>query len=515
MITSLQKIFTAAALFFFFNSNAAIWYVSESGSGNFSGTSWANAAAGTSLQNTIDGTTSGDEIWVACGTYKPTSTSNRALSFHMKNDVTIYGSFAGTETQLSQRVFTCGPCSILSGEIGANGISDNSYKVIYNEELNSTAIIDGFVIRDGNDDRSPSSFGNGLGAGIYNHGYGFNGYSNPTVRNCIFTNNRASWGAGTFNNGYNLGTATPTFINCIYTENHAYIEAGGMDSYGVGGNASPTLHNVLFYNNTAATNVGAMYCWGGNSGGDCHANLTNCAFINNRALNGFAGAFISDNIDENQSTISGNSSVTLKNCIVWGNTATVAGQQFYSKGNGPIYATYSNIDLSGQSGNHVLSGAATGNLNTDPLFININSAIGLDNCWLTSDDGLYLQNGSPSLNAGENTGVQNTDITGGTRIIANTVDMGVYENSSSVSVNEKESTNSLRIYPNPANENVIIESTENGVVMIYNSIGQNITSSLSISDKIHGKIIINTSSLANGIYLVNVNGSSTTLNIQH
>ncbi|MFZ9847169.1 MAG: hypothetical protein ACO3EE_03320, partial [Flavobacteriales bacterium] len=247
MISFLHKIFTAIGLCFFLNSNATIWYVNENGAGTMNGTSWANAAAGTSLQNTIDGASNGDEIWVACGTYKPTATNNRALSFHMKNDVSIYGSFAGTETQLSQRVFTCGPCSILSGEIGANGISDNSYKAVYNEELNNTAVIDGFVIRDGNDDRTPTSDGNGLGAGIYNHGYGLTGQCNPIIRNCIFTNNRASWGAGTFNNGYNNGTATPTFINCIYTENHAYIEAGGMDSYGVNGNASPTLLNVLFY----------------------------------------------------------------------------------------------------------------------------------------------------------------------------------------------------------------------------------------------------------------------------
>ncbi|MFZ9955438.1 MAG: hypothetical protein ACO3E1_04875 [Flavobacteriales bacterium] len=61
---------------------------------------------------------------------------------------------------------------------------------------------------------------------------------------------------------------------------------------------------------------------------------------------------------------------------MWGNTATGAGQQFYSKGNGPIYATYSNIDLSGQSGAHVLSGATTGNINSNPLFVDINNAIG-------------------------------------------------------------------------------------------------------------------------------------------
>lgn len=119
------------------------------------------------------------------------------------------------------------------------------------------------------------------------------------------------------------------------------------------------------------------------------------------------------------------------------------------------------------------------------------------------------------MNAGENTGVQNTDIKGDLRINENTADMGVYEHSNTVSVNEKVNTNSLRIYPNPANENVIIESKENGVIMIYNAMGQNFSSSLIVSDNIHGKIIINTLSLANGIYLVTVNGSSTVLSVEH
>ncbi len=122
MVTTLSKIFTAIGLCFFVNSHAAIWFVSENGSGNMNGGSWANAAAGTSLQITIDGASNGDEIWIACGTYKPTNTNNRALSFHMKNNVSIFGSFAGTETSLSQRAFSYGPCSIISGEIGANGI---------------------------------------------------------------------------------------------------------------------------------------------------------------------------------------------------------------------------------------------------------------------------------------------------------------------------------------------------------------------------------------------------------
>ena len=298
-----------------------------------SGSSWNNAAAGTSLQSIIDGAQVGDQVWVTCGTY--TAGAARSDAFSMRTGVEIYGGFQGNEQALDDRLFSCGPCSILSAEIGAAGTTDNCYNVIYNAQLDSTAILDGFVIRDGYDDRSPTSDGNGLGGGIYNHGYGPSGHCDPVIRNCIFTNNSASWGAGAFNNGYNQGDSEPSYINCIFYQNHAFIEAGGMDSYGVGGNASPLVINTLFYENTSATNVGAMYAWGGNAGGNCHPVLINCAFVNNQATNGYGGAFIADNLDENGSASSGSCTVTLQNCIVWNNnSSTGTGHSFYVRGTG-------------------------------------------------------------------------------------------------------------------------------------------------------------------------------------
>ncbi|MBD2703933.1 hypothetical protein IC229_25030 [Spirosoma sp. BT702] len=73
----------------------------------------------------------------------------------MKNGAAIYGGFAGTETNLSQRspINATTPSSVtLSGDIGTVGNNtDNSYHVISNPTgLTTTAILDGFVITQGN-----------------------------------------------------------------------------------------------------------------------------------------------------------------------------------------------------------------------------------------------------------------------------------------------------------------------------------------------------------------------------
>ena len=62
---------------------------------------WATAF--TDLQLALAAASSGDEIWVATGTYKPTATADRTISFAMKNGVGVYGGFDGTETMRSER----------------------------------------------------------------------------------------------------------------------------------------------------------------------------------------------------------------------------------------------------------------------------------------------------------------------------------------------------------------------------------------------------------------------------
>jgi hypothetical protein len=488
----------------------ATLYVTETGSGTNDGSSWPNAFPADGLQTAINQANSGDEVWVACGSYYPTTTIDRNISFGMRNNITIFGGFQGTETSLPQRSLSCGSCSVLSGDIGiTSDINDNSFTVVSNTQLDSSAILDGFYIIDGNDDRSPTSAGNGLGGGIYNHGYGSGGFCDPTIRNCIFENNRASWGAGAFNNAYNLGSSFPTYISCIFYNNHAYIEAGGMDTYAVGGSGGPTVINSIFYENTAATNVGAMYVWGGNTGGNCHTVLVNTAFVNNHALNGYGGAFISDSQDESGETTSGSASVTIQNCMLWGNTATGQGQQFFIRGTeSQVIAHNSLIDTSASSqpSPHLLAGSSSNILNTNPQLLDIINGRGSDGCWLTNDDGLQMTTSSPCLDAGENTfNSTSLDILYYPRVDNGTIDIGPYEyQSSTVSVNEGFNIDQagVVVYPNPANGQITImgSNSELAEMKVVNTLGRVVNTSIVHINETSATIDLST--LSKGLYYI-------------
>ena len=70
------------------------------------GTTWATAKR--DLQEAINAATSGDQIWVAAGIYKPTHdpfgsagpSDNRDKTFFLKDGVALYGGFLATKQRL-------------------------------------------------------------------------------------------------------------------------------------------------------------------------------------------------------------------------------------------------------------------------------------------------------------------------------------------------------------------------------------------------------------------------------
>ena len=79
-------------------------YVDQNAAGTKSGAAWIDAR--TDLQQTLTlAEASGDvaEIWVASGTYIPSTQGHRDRPFDIPVGVSMYGGFAGSETTLDER----------------------------------------------------------------------------------------------------------------------------------------------------------------------------------------------------------------------------------------------------------------------------------------------------------------------------------------------------------------------------------------------------------------------------
>ena len=236
-------------------ASGATYYVVPNGAGSKNGTSWANAYA--DVQAAIDSAynAGGGEVWIAKGTYKHGS------EMIMKNNVAIYGGFAGTETSKDQRV--SGNNTILDGE--------SKHRVFYNNysssnKLTNSAKLDNVTIQNGYIDSNRS------GAGMYNN------YASPEITNCIFSGNSASDDGGGM---YNY-QSSPELTNCTFSGNSASNGGGGMYNY----KSSPELINCTFSNNSAVVG-GGMYNIGYN--GTCSPELTHCTVADNSASSGGNG----------------------------------------------------------------------------------------------------------------------------------------------------------------------------------------------------------------------------------
>lgn len=321
----LTIIFSTFILFFFASQMLGqTIYVKPNGTGT--GSSWSDAKG--DLKAVLDNATAGTQIWVKEGTYRPTSCStctfnDRNQFFQVKNGVKLYGGFGGFETELSQRNIATHP-TILNGDINQDGtLANNSFTVVFTQNVSNLTVVDGFTISGGNADQGGAGLGTPQtsGAGWFNLGSTVGAVSSPIVRNCIFTNNFAwGYGAGMFNDGSFSGAASPTYTNCQFISNVARDGGGGLYNTGsFSGSSSPMLTNCQFVaNKSELSDGGAIFNMG--QLGSSSPTLIGCRFERDSAFNE-GGAML--NFGKN-----GNSSPIVTNCIFDKNVAELGAGVF-------------------------------------------------------------------------------------------------------------------------------------------------------------------------------------------
>jgi hypothetical protein len=195
-----------------FAAEAQVTYVNHAASGANDGSSWANAY--TDLKIAMDNTTAG-EIWIAKGTYMPTTGTDSDIYFTIKKNVKYFGGFDGTETLRSQRDYENNE-TILSANIGSpSSTLDNSKNLIShtalpgsNNILGPDCIIDGLIFQ-----------------GATNSAIDFLGENKSVIQNCVFRDNiNLSSGGGAIS----LIIATPSFSNVNFINNEAVNFAGAL-----------------------------------------------------------------------------------------------------------------------------------------------------------------------------------------------------------------------------------------------------------------------------------------------
>ncbi|MCP4441148.1 MAG: T9SS type A sorting domain-containing protein [Aureispira sp.] len=451
----------------------AIIYVDQNvAGGSNDGTDWVNAYS--SLQAGIAAAGTGTSIWVAGGIYTATGGSDRAASFQIASGVKIYGGFAGGETQLSQRNWATNS-TILSGDIGAQGDpSDNSYNIIRMQNVNTTTILDGLIIENGNANGTPYPYNRG--GGLSNNGMN-TGNSSPTIQNCIFRWNQGTYGGAISNMSNFNGVVDARITGC------------------------------LFYENTSI--AGAAIDNGTYQGGSNNSVISNCTF--------------SDNTGVAINNANGGASITIQNSIIWdimplanyGNETTLLYSSIYSSSL-PAGTT--------DGGNNQLT--------MDPMFVDAanddyklqgaSPAVGAgSNAYLTGGYTLDLAHTTRQSGATVEMGCYE-DAISSAKTMANNNPTTVDENTNAEeeqaiateieeelemsSLEETTTVMNMTLYPNPVQDivNIRLEGIQETVnLQLLNTAGQTIQQEvLEIQE---GQTIqLDMSRLANGIYLLNV-----------
>ncbi len=216
----------------------------------------------TSIQAAIDSASDGDLVLVSPGIY--TEPSDHVIDLVGKD---IVVSAIGTAQE-----------TIIDGEGIRRGIFCGSGET-------ASTVIEGFTIRncfptwyDWNENGA-IDFWEYFGGGCWNRDG-----SNPTIRECIFMENRAEYGGAIYNGDENGASSNPHLEGCQFLDNGLAQGLGGA-IYNM--RSSPTILNCAFWENRSYFG-GAILNFNGSD-----PTLTGCAFLSNHAISD-GGAMYND-----------------------------------------------------------------------------------------------------------------------------------------------------------------------------------------------------------------------------
>ena len=348
-----------------------IRYVKPGGTGD--GSSWNNASG--DLQKMIDELADNNpqnlagEVWVAAGTYAPQSQlisgTAYSASFRMRDGISVYGGFAGTETTKQERKKGTMPwdytnVTILEGAYYDHAnlqwnnnkwtlTSDSRHVVWFAPMANEGAfgrvtILDGVTIQ--------------------------GGYAQGGTGLDDFMTDR---GAGVYMDGANA-----YLTNCVVKENYATGNGGGV--YLKDGR----VQTSLIYNNNADADGGAVYV---DNTGLVHRSM----LANNSAYNG-AGAYLHNEIE---SGTDHPEYLILTTCVISNNTTRGNGAVYCSKGGVLMQNTITNNNCVTATDATDSKASQTGGIYIDEYALVLNSVI-WNNRKGTINIPMYVRNPSAS-----------------------------------------------------------------------------------------------------------------------